>query len=210
MDPDPRVERERMLQAAVLAGDERAWQTWYDETFETLDRYVEWRCAGRRDWADEVVQETWLTAVRRVRKFDPRQGPFLAWLCGIAANVLRNHLRRQKTARQQQRLIEGELEGAAEAPLEDQEQVRRIATALSSLSERHEAVLRAKYLEGLSVAEIAEAWGQTLKAIESLLTRARQAFRELYEQLGGESPGARDGQPPGAMGGWSALAPKCD
>jgi RNA polymerase sigma-70 factor, ECF subfamily len=187
MDSDERVERERILQSAVLAGDERAWQSWYDESYEPLSRYVEWRCAGRRDWADEVVQETWLTAVRRVRKFDPRQGPFLAWLRGIAANVLRNHLRRQKTARQRQRPIDGELESAAEASREDQDQTQRIAAALSGLSERHEAVLRAKYLEGFSVAEIAATWGQTPKTIESLLTRARQTFRELYEQLGGLS-----------------------
>ena len=46
-----------------------------------------------RDLADDVLQETWMTAVRRVRRFDPGAGPFCAWLCGIAANVLRNQLR---------------------------------------------------------------------------------------------------------------------
>ena len=43
------------------------------------------------------------------------------------------------------------------------------------------AVLRAKYLDGRSMAEIAAAWGETPKAVESLLTRARQAFREAYQ-----------------------------
>ena len=52
-----------------------------------------------------------------------------------------------------------------------------MATTLATLSERHEAVLRAKYLDGATVAEIAESWGQTEKAVESLLTRARQSFR---------------------------------
>ncbi len=41
-------------------------------------------------------------------------------------------------------------------------------------------MLRAKYLDGLSVAEIAAARGETTKAIESLLSRARQAFRKAY------------------------------
>ena len=64
----------------------------------------------------------------------------------------------------------------------------QIALALSQLPERYEAALRAKYLDRQSVAQMAEAWQETPKAIESLLTRAREAFREKYQRLedGGE------------------------
>jgi RNA polymerase sigma-70 factor (ECF subfamily) len=55
-----------------------------------------------------------------------------------------------------------------------------VARALGELAPNHEAVLRAKYLEQLSVDEIAAAWGQSAKAIESLLSRARAAFRAAY------------------------------
>src|SRR5215475_2988186 len=94
MDPSDRVGRERALRRAVLAGDESAWRAWYDECFDALLGYVLWRCGGLRDAAEEVVQETWLTAVRRVRHFDPDAGTFAGWLRGIAANLLRNHFRR--------------------------------------------------------------------------------------------------------------------
>jgi RNA polymerase sigma-70 factor, ECF subfamily len=186
MDSLDRIEREELLRGAVLAGDERAWQTWYSETFDDLDNYVRWRCGGRRDWADEIVQETWLTAVRRVRRFDPRQGSFLAWLRGIAANLLRNHLRRQRRLPKSQQSTDGQMgdDGRAQSRREDQQRQERVAAALDALSEREEAVLRAKYLEGLSVAEIAAAGGETPKAIESLLSRARQAFREVYRENG--------------------------
>jgi RNA polymerase sigma-70 factor (ECF subfamily) len=82
--------RERGLRDAVLAGDERAWRALYDEAFAGLYAYVLWRCGGLRDRADEIVQETWLTAVRRIAAFDPGQGAFAAWLRGIAVNLLRN------------------------------------------------------------------------------------------------------------------------
>jgi RNA polymerase sigma-70 factor (ECF subfamily) len=164
--------------AAVLAGDERAWRAGYDEAFPELYRYVLWRTGGLHDLADEVVQETWLTAVRRLRAFDPGQGTFLGWLGGIAANVLRNQLRARRRR------------GAREKPLPNGQNVpdspagpgraEAVARALDVLPERYEAVLRAKYLEGQSVAGIAEAGGMTVKAAESLLTRARQAFREAY------------------------------
>src|SRR5258708_3546126 len=95
------VWRERGLRRAVLAGDERAWETWYEESYGPLRAYVSWRCAGLRDLADEVVQETWLTAIRRIRQFDPACGTFAGWLRGIAANVLRNQLRqRQRNSHQ--------------------------------------------------------------------------------------------------------------
>jgi RNA polymerase sigma-70 factor (ECF subfamily) len=45
--------------------------------------------------------------------------------------------------------------------------------------------LRSKYLEKASVADIAAAGDQTPKAVESLLTRARQMFRQKYQQLNG-------------------------
>ena len=83
MESGDRVGRERALWQAVLAGDARAWQTWYDECFDELYAYVSWRCGGMRELADEVVQETWLTAVRRIGNFDPERGAFAAWLSGM-------------------------------------------------------------------------------------------------------------------------------
>src|SRR5213595_2691026 len=90
--------RDRGLHDAVLAGDERAWQTWYDESYAALEAYIVWRCGGLRDLADDALQETWLAAVRRVRDFDPERATFAAWLRGIAANVLRNLLRKHRSA----------------------------------------------------------------------------------------------------------------
>jgi RNA polymerase sigma-70 factor (ECF subfamily) len=175
MQAGERVERERELRRAVLAGEEFAWRTLYDDAFAGLSAYVLWRCAGLRDRADDVVQETWLTAVRRLRSFDPSAGSFASWLRGIAANVLRNAFRREKRRMQP-------LESEPLADTESREQSERIAQALAALPERYEAVLRMKYLEGRSVADIAAERDESPKAVESLLTRAREAFRQTYLQ----------------------------
>jgi RNA polymerase sigma-70 factor, ECF subfamily len=179
MNSEARVQREELLRRAVLGGDESAWQTWYSETFDPLYEYILWRCGRQRDQADEIAQETWLTAVRSIRHFDPGQGSFLAWLRGLAANVLRHHLRQRGRLRQREQAAGRS--SAAESPQLDGQSDDRIAATLDALPERQEAVLRAKYLDGLSVAEIAAQWNETPKAIESLLSRARQAFRELFE-----------------------------
>jgi RNA polymerase sigma-70 factor (ECF subfamily) len=179
MDSSERIWRERGLHAAVLDGDERAWNTLYADAFDGLYAYVRWRCSGLHDLADEIVQETWLIAVCRIRTFVPENGSFLGWLRGIAANVIRNHLRRRTPARG--RVPVAVTVQAADDAMQRREEAEQVARALAALPEQYEAVLRAKYLEDQSVAEIAVERGESMKAVESLLTRARQAFRENYK-----------------------------
>jgi RNA polymerase sigma-70 factor, ECF subfamily len=179
------AEDERRLHRSVLHGDERAWQTLYDASFARLDAYVVWRCAGLRDVADDVVQETWLTAVRRIGDFNPDRGRFLAWLRGIAVNVLRGQFRR----RTPQPLVGDDLPAPVDTAHEDRERAEQIALALARLPEHYETVLRAKYLDGASIAAIAADTANSPAAVESLLTRAREAFRTAYGPERKESEG---------------------
>jgi RNA polymerase sigma-70 factor (ECF subfamily) len=183
MDPSDRVWRERGLLRGVLAGDEQAWETLYADAFDGLHAYVHWRCAGLRDLADDVVQETWLTAVRRIRAFEPERGCFAGWLRGIAANVVRNHLRRHVRCNGRAPTQHVPETIPAHVPEQHREQAQQIARALAELPEHYEALLRAKYLDQQSVAAIAAGRGETVKAVESMLTRARQAFRETYLRM---------------------------
>ena len=174
-----RIWRERGLQAAVLAGDESAWRLWYEESADALFAYIAWRCGGLRDTADEVAQDVWLTAVRKLPTFDPAAGSFLGWLRGIAARVLANRFRHDRR-REGLRLHRPPHEPADEE-ISRREQAERIAAVLATMPEKYEAVLRAKYLDASSMAEIAEDMDLSEKAVESLLTRARAAFREAYQ-----------------------------
>jgi RNA polymerase sigma-70 factor (ECF subfamily) len=184
MDPTDREMRESGLRAAVLAGDERAWESWYQESYDGLFAYISWRCGGDRELAGDTVQETWLIAVKRIKNFDPKRGSFATWLRGIAANVLRNQFRSANRRNgQHQSLASDPVDpGAAPNNLKECDRAHQVAWSLSQLPERYEAVLRAKYLDGQSVLDIAAEWRETPKAIESLLTRARHALRDAIER----------------------------
>jgi len=184
MTDGERIRHETRLRAAVLAGDESAWREWYDGCFAGVERYVRWRCGGRVDLAEDVLQEAWMTAVRRVADFDPAGGAFAAWVCGIAANAVRNALRTdiRRSVRREP------MQEVVVDSTRPNERALRTAEALAVLNPRFERALRAKYLDGQSVADMAAAWGETPKAVESVLSRAREAFREAYtrlEQAGG-------------------------
>jgi RNA polymerase sigma-70 factor (ECF subfamily) len=176
-------EFERVLWRGALAGDEAAWRALYDRAFSPLLAFVRRRCSGEPAESDEVLQECWLVAVRRLSTFDPDRGSFLSWLFGIAANVLRN--RGRKRARRARREAPADLAAEAAEPPPDLDAAGEIAVAMAALSPRQRAVLRLKYEERLTVHEIAGRWGSSAKAVESLLSRARAAFRSAYRQLGG-------------------------
>jgi RNA polymerase sigma-70 factor (ECF subfamily) len=180
MDNAERVVREQALRRAVRAGDASAWQVWYDECFAALDAYVLWRCGQLRDHADEVMQDTWLIAVRRIAAFDPDRASFAVWLRGIAGGVLRNRFRLASRRERLRRPATEPVAEPADDALQRREQAEQVARALCALPERYEAVLRARYLEGRCVADIAAAANESVKAVESLLSRARQAFRTAY------------------------------
>ncbi len=186
-----RIARERRLRAQVLRGNELAWRIWYDELFGDLLVSVTWLCGGDAHQAEEIVQEAWLTAVRQIRKFDPQQGSFAAWLHGIARNVLRNDIRRTKRANQALESIAADR--VRQSGIDRRRETEQITETLFALPPRYEAVLRAKYLDQLPIKLIAAQWNETPKAIESLLTRAREAFRGLYsniaeDQTSGKAP----------------------
>lgn len=165
--------RELGLRDAALDGDGHAWRELFETNADGLDAFIAWRWGGRRDGIEDVSQEVWLIAVDRLSRFEPRRGTFLNWLRGIAANVIRSRLRRERPS----------LRRCAEmvpTPDASDRTAGRVALTLDALPDRYEHVLRCKYLDGMSVVEIATATGQSEKAIESLLTRARQAFRDIY------------------------------
>lgn len=176
-----RVIRERLLRDAVLAGDVAAWRAWYEEAYAPLESYVIWRSGNLRQFAEDVLQETWLTAVRLLRRFDPNVGSFISWLRGMTANIVRNHLRKWKRTKRMSQALPEDVPDRTVDDVEERERSERIAFALAALPDRYEAALRAKYLDQMSVAEIALEWHESPKAVESLLTRARAAFREAYE-----------------------------
>jgi RNA polymerase sigma-70 factor (ECF subfamily) len=189
MDPHPPEPDEAALRVAVIRGDAGAWKALYDRHFDALHAYIHFRNRHGSDLTDEAVQECWLIAVRQIRRFDPGRGGFEAWLRGIAVNVLRNQERRLRKHRAlgagaPQECLEGT--GRRAPPGEGRaELAEEISLVFSELPARHQAVLRAKYQDALSVDEVARRWGETPKAIESLLARARAAFQEAYRRRDG-------------------------
>jgi RNA polymerase sigma-70 factor (ECF subfamily) len=167
--------------------DEASFDAWYELTLPRVYGYVFARCGRDHDLAEELTQVTFIEAVRHRASFAGRSDP-VTWLCSIARHKLADHYRHlDSEERRHLRLVErtrdcdgdGSIDGL---PVEEREVITR---ALATLPALQRAVLVFTALDGLSVREAAALLDRSESATESLLHRARAAFRRAYAEEGG-------------------------
>jgi len=171
---------------AVQAGDAAALETLYHRHLPAVWRFAFARLLGDTATVEDVVSETFLAAVRRIDRLDPDGGSLVGWLIGIARHKIGDVRRRRVrvhsgVAADDQADAAGDT-GDPAAPLESAETRAHVADVLDSLPEEQRMALEWKYLEKLSVRDIAHRLGRTEKAAETILYRARKAFREAYDR----------------------------
>jgi RNA polymerase sigma-70 factor (ECF subfamily) len=133
--------------------------------------------------AEDLTSETFLAAADAVKR---HAVPDLtvAWLITVARNKLVDHWRREeRDERRRFQLLEAPDESATD---DDEAQERferaRVRSVLDELGAHHRAALTLRYLDGLSVPDVADHLGRTVHATEALLVRARRAFRACYHE----------------------------
>jgi RNA polymerase sigma-70 factor (ECF subfamily) len=167
-----------------------AIEAWFASYVAVVHGFVRRRVAACPELADDVTQETFLTALGKIDEFDPARGAMLPWLTYIARNCARKALRERAH-------IVGFVDGADasdarpyplldDTPLPDEllmrgETVERVHTALASLSPPHQRVLERYYVLRQPLKQIARAEATTVGAVKSLLHRARLAFKTAFE-----------------------------
>jgi RNA polymerase sigma-70 factor (ECF subfamily) len=193
---------DQSLVQAMLAGDEQAFRLFFEQYFPRVFRFAAPRLGGDQDAAKEVVQGTLIKAIRGLPSYRGEAALF-TWLCQICRREIVDHLRASRRRAERVVNIEDSSEvraalEALEAPAEYEPQQSYsegetralIQSVLDRLPSRYGDVLEWKYVEGRSVEEIGQLLGCGHTAAQSMLARARTAFREALESVFGST--ARD------------------
>lgn len=173
----PGGNRDDVRDFEAICADESAFRPWYDDAAPRVYSYLLPRSGGDHALTEELTQQAFVRAIRARATFDGR-GPIVSWICGIARNLLIDHHRRlDREEHSRFRVIVREIETGAPSSHTQREEVLETLRRLPA-SQRSALVLR--YLDDMSVRDVARAIGKSESATESLLTRARDRFRLRY------------------------------
>jgi len=193
---------DRDLVDRLLRGDRRAFEQFFNEYYPKLYRFVRRRLPQDVSTAEDIAQGTLCRALETLRSYRG-EAALMTWLCTLCRREMSARWDENRAWGAAPRLAEDdpEIRAALEALLASESadpvraagraQVREsILAALDYLPAPYGDILEWKYLRDLSMGEIAQRLGRSPKAVESLLTRAREAFRETFSLISGTQSGS--------------------
>ncbi len=174
------------LIARLRQGNPAAMEYLYDTYFDRIYSLV-FNALGRdQTAAEDVVQESFLAAIRSVKGFRGDSSLY-TWLCSIAYRKVADFQRRQVRERRHRQHVEdidsigpGQLSRIKASVPDMAEAVENrefVEKAMSRIPQDYRQALILKYVEEMSVFEISQVMGRSPKSVEGLLTRARKALR---------------------------------
>lgn len=196
------------LARRVCAGESAAFDEFFASYFPRLYHFALTRMNGNEDAAEEVVQCTLIRGLDRLNSYRG-ESSLLTWLCALCRHEISDWIARQGRHREISLFDERETmrvaldsltTGDIDAPdraLQRREVSLLVHSTLDQLPERYGDALEWKYMENLTVDEVARRLGVGYKATESLLSRARAAFRESFSELAGGWPASSSTPRPG-------------
>ncbi len=183
------------LARAVLRGDKARFERFLADYLPRLYRFVLPRIGRDEPAAEDICQAALERAVRHLGSYRGEAALF-TWICTIARNELADYwacvgkeravqvfFDQDESVRAALESIEADPDGSPEVALQQRDLLHLVQTVLDHLPVQYGDALEWKYIDGLDVEEIARRLQVTLIAAQSLLARARDAFRREFAAL---------------------------
>lgn len=174
----------------LQCGDRDAWSALCLRYSSSLWKLLARLIGGDQEAVADSFQETLLAVAAAGRRLDVEQTRLWGWLATIAhrqaALYWRKHYRDVGNCSTETTVLQS-AEGEPVHVLALVETTQRVRLILAEMNAEYAAVLTAKYLDGLSIAEIVELFGGTTESTRSRLARARREFRQRFEGAADES-----------------------
>jgi RNA polymerase sigma-70 factor (ECF subfamily) len=177
--------------ARAKAGDADAFRVLVERHSRPLFRLA-FRMTGNEQDAEDMVQETFLRAYRRIAKFDERAS-FGTWLYRITVNCSLDLVRARKRRSEQSGPANPEMDDImqslpASAPTPDRmamsgEAGQRIAEAMEELSASEKTAFVLRHFEGMCIDDVSRVLGCRPGAARHCVFRAVQKLRRALEPL---------------------------
>lgn len=178
-----------------VAGNEAALAELYNRYADMLYAFISHLVYDPRIDTADIWHDAWLAAIRSLHTFDHKRCRFFTWLCSIARHKAMDSCRRaaRRPAESLSSFSPDRLAALIDdGPLPEEAMASSavrtsVIEALAALPAEYRRILVARYADGATVQEAAQLAGKSYKAAESLLSRARAAFRLALKKATGET-----------------------
>jgi RNA polymerase sigma-70 factor (ECF subfamily) len=179
----------------LQVGNQQAVRQWFEQYADPLYTLVFYGVARDADMAADIVQETFLSALERIKDYEPARGNMFAWLSYLSKNCIKKAIRekRRTVSYKADDLSTGsKLSDAVkqlttqplpEDVLERAETAELVRLTLGSIPARYRDALRQYYYQQKSIQEISESCQMRVGAVRTLLHRARVSFKKAFLSL---------------------------
>ena len=169
---------ERDLIRRAQQRDADAFTELYRRHVDMIYRYVLLR-VGDESVAEDLASEVFMRALEAIGDYEDRGAPLAAWLYRIASARVIDYWRRSD--RQDVSIDAGSIDLPVDMPANDVIAYKLLAQSLRRLTAEQQEVIILKYVEGYSLAEVAEITGRTEGAVKALQHRALASLARLME-----------------------------
>jgi RNA polymerase sigma-70 factor (ECF subfamily) len=178
-------ETDESLLVHVQRGDQRAFAVLVTRHVKKFHAAA-YRMCGDAQESEDIVQEAFLKLWSKPQMWDPTRGAkFATWFYRIVTNQAIDKMRKKKPLAVGEVIdVFSDTRDSQETELYEKQRQTALEGAIQSLPERQKAALNLCFYEGLSNKEAADILGVSVKALESLLVRAKAALKEELSRRG--------------------------
>ncbi|MFK7913225.1 MAG: RNA polymerase sigma factor [Pseudomonadales bacterium] len=185
-------EEDKALVKGLLKGAEQSFNAFFELYYPRTFRFCQ-RRVPEQD-AEDIAMKTINQAMRRIETYRG-EASLMTWIYQIARSQLSSHFRESsrkmplvliedsESLRQEVAAMAGDIANTPESATAQAQHQHMIHSMLDALPNHYGDLLEMKYIEGLSVPEIAERIGSSDVSVQSALARARRSFKTSYEKI---------------------------
>ncbi|MEP7167334.1 MAG: RNA polymerase sigma factor [Candidatus Woesebacteria bacterium] len=172
---------EAALIVALKSGESSMVSRWYEESKRALLAFFVHQVSNEAD-AQELVHDTYMSCLASLPLFRGESGLW-SFMISIARHELADYWRKKYAKKAIAMLPFGqELLDTVERPQGSEPQTQEVQELLQNLPGDIAELLALKYIDGLSVKELAKKYKLSFAAMQSKLYRAKEVFKEQYER----------------------------
>ena len=166
---------EKDFALGVRRHDQSIWSAWYEEHYRHLYRYAYGK-TGSREEAEDIASQTFLEALKGFDRYRDQGLPVLAWLYGIARNLI---AQRARKSQREDRALAGSLLEPETSDTDSVPDRLDLLAAIRQLTPEQQDVIVLRFFLSKSTREVAQIMDKKENAVFALQFRAVNSLRRL-------------------------------